>query len=643
MARKLTEEERETVEALRVTLNDALPPNQRGIASGIASALVRIPADTVTEEDLGRILGKYEEADEACAQVVRDTLLDAVEGQEGVYTLRVPEMVADGDAEGGVDAFLDADRVDVAGDGPADGDMTAGGDVSHEDADGHAAAHGDSPADKSAEDAAGSRRGASGEHGDKDDEVVQGAVASAPDGGHGEEASGSEPGKAQGEDGSSEHGSAEPAPAEDAPTAKPKRSRRRARRTHKTAESAQDAPAGDAADDEAQEGQPDAGDSGARDGDPEAQSGSSDQGEDKPQDVKPGRGSRSRGVRSEKGPKAQVAKAQGGQAQDGKGSTESKSDAGKGSQKTGGKSAADSGVQPSSAKPDRGHHKDSSRDLKKVPYVRRGGETEAEVRQKILNLDQRFWLNGWLLSHPAAYTLYERELLAINDALKDGMLPGDITRRQLAYQMGGDEKFFEYGSDGFRLLRAMGMEDVIRHRPMPKPDLVYYAPRRRKHMRVLVTENLDPYLDVHDLMYEDGRTSILGQRIHAVVLGGGTPILERNRLALLLDTLGADTVTVLYWGDIDRAGLEIMVKLKEVLGDGYKFRAFTPAYQLMVDKASERFPDPADNESTGQVNIEPMDASLLVDGLTDEAADYAKAVIDDCGLIPQEILTRRDL
>lgn len=284
-----------------------------------------------------------------------------------------------------------------------------------------------------------------------------------------------------------------------------------------------------------------------------------------------------------------------------------------------------------------------SRDLRKIPYVRRGGETDAEIRQKIVQLDERFWMNGWLLSHPKAYVLFEHEIETMNSILQDGMLPGDITRRQLAYQMGGDEKFFEYGSDGFRLLRALGMEDIIRHRPLPKSDLVYHAPRRRKHMRVLVTENLDPYLDVHDLMYEDGRTTILGERIHAVVLGGGTPIIEHNRLSLLLDTLGADTIEVLYWGDIDRAGISIMNKLEHELNGKYGFAPFAPAYELMVKKASERFPDAQDNETTKQVNIEDYDMTPLLDVLSDGAAAYAKAVVDSCELIPQEILVKQDL
>lgn len=290
-----------------------------------------------------------------------------------------------------------------------------------------------------------------------------------------------------------------------------------------------------------------------------------------------------------------------------------------------------------------GSPKHQGKSLDQVPYIRRGGQAEADLRARIVQLDQRFWVNGWLLSHPGAFELYEKELLALNEFLVSGTMIGDVTRRQLAYQMGGDEKFFEYGSDGFRLLRSMGVEDLIRHRPLPKPDLLYHAPRRRKHMRVLVTENLDPWLDVRDLMYEEGVSQILGERIHAVVLGGGMPVLEPNRLHLLLDTLGADSYDVLYWGDIDRAGLDILLKLQALLDGKFEVKAFTPAYQLMCDRAMARFPEPGDNEKTGQINLEVGDTSVICDGLTPEAAAYAKAVIEDCCLIPQEILTKRDL
>lgn len=281
--------------------------------------------------------------------------------------------------------------------------------------------------------------------------------------------------------------------------------------------------------------------------------------------------------------------------------------------------------------------------LSDVPYVRRGGETETALREEIVRLDPRLWMNGWLLSHPGAFKLYERELRGIDAALQKGELPGDLTRRQLAYKMGGNEKFFEYGSDGFKLLRAMGADDLIHHRPMPKADMLYHVPRRRKSMKILVTENLDPWLDVRDLMYEDGRSLILGERIHGVVLGGGNPVIENNRISGLLEALGADAVEVLYWGDIDRAGLSLLQRLQVLLDGQYKVTPFMPAYRLMLERAMERYPNPDQNERTTQENVEVADYSELLEPLTEEQAAYFSSIIDNCGLIPQEILTKQDL
>ncbi len=281
--------------------------------------------------------------------------------------------------------------------------------------------------------------------------------------------------------------------------------------------------------------------------------------------------------------------------------------------------------------------------LSDVPYVRRGGESETALREQIVQLDPRLWMNGWLLSHPGAFTLYERELRGIDVALQKGELPGDLTRRQLAYKMGGNEKFFEYGSDGHKLLRAMGADDLIGHRLTPKADMLYHVPRRRKNMKILVTENLDPWLDVRDLMYEDGRSLILGERVHGVVLGGGNPVIENNRLAGMLETLGAETVEVLYWGDIDRAGLNLLQRLTAMLEGRYKVTPFMPAYRLMLDRAMERWPDPDQNERTTQENVEVQDFSSMLEGLTDEQAAYFSSIIQKCGLIPQEILTKQDL
>lgn len=530
MARKLTDQERANLETLREAMCRVLEPSLRNKAASVASSLVRVQGDVITDEDIAQLLKRHGKYRDALESAMRSTVLAPVEGSEGIYTLRL-----DGEAQAlGADKPAEAEAQQAEADpatAPAAPEPTAEPSVVA-------------------------------------DSALEAKRASAPEGVEAD------------------------LPQLDLPQVDP------ADEDDTTEAETIDAQAADLSDAASAESPDMAGSVDPLPADKDAQLEPEAAVVEDATAAAPTPGTRrARGRRLRGKPRR---------------TTETSAP----------------------AKPTQ---------LADVPYVRRGGPSETEVRSRILELDQRFWLNGWLLSHPGAYTLYERELIGINDALVNGALPGDITRRQLAYQMGGDEKFFEYGSDGHKLLRAMGMEDIIRHRPMPKPDLLYHAPRRRKHMRVLVTENLDPWLDVHDLMYEEGRTTILGERIHAVVLGGGTPVLEHNRLALLLDTLGADSLEVLYWGDIDRAGIDIMVRLRDVLGQQYPFAPFAPAYQLMVERAQERYPEPADNEQTGQVNIGMPDMSMLEEGLTEEAAAYARAVVEGCRLVPQEILTRRDL
>lgn len=658
MARKLTAEEHALMEMVRDQLTPLIPPAQRGSASGLASALVRMQDYFVSEEELTKLLQKYELNDEQTRDKICNEVLDWYD-QDNCYGIPdeviekainvvaqqaqdadAGEPVEDSDAadaqeddietqvgngdERQSDVSGDVSQETVAGDEPASEGRTEGtddvqqGNAPQVDA-------GVQPESKPLAPDAAATVGASLDVSAGDRTVLSGEGAAdatndqQPDG----EASGAPTADSNGaqrpKSGKKPQPSQKDQPDKDDQSGKKgkngqknqaekhKKPGKKGQTGKKAKPDAQSKPNAQADQSRADEAQTDAG---------------VVQTDEQPQPSKQPKPKKQSSAKKQPKPQKQ------GQPSD---------EAQPAAQTEQGSESSDAASADVPQKPSR------SRDLRKIPYVRRGGLTDTEVREKIVQLDQRFWMNGWLLSHPQAYLLFEHELVTMNDILQDGMLPDDISRRQLAYQMGGDEKFFEYNSDGYRLLRALGMEDIIRHRPVPKPDLVYYAPRRRKHMRVLVTENLDPYLDVHDLMYEDGRTTILGQRIHAVVLGGGMPIVERNRLALLLDTLRADSVEVLYWGDIDRAGIDIMNRLDAELDPKYHFKPFVPAYELMVQKASERYPDARDNEPTTQVNMEDYDVEPLCSVLPDEAASYVRTVIDACELIPQEILTKRDL
>ena len=645
MARKLTEGERNTINYLTASFVAALPAHLRSHAGSIASSLVRIPREVITARDINRIVGRLGE-DATQKEELRDAIrkvalvsADVAEGNPESFTLRGPE-----DESAAEDAAAEAEP-ETADPEPAPVDSAEAGDPAQKD---------DQPAEepkpaKRRRRRVGDRGGhlaeqkAAAEQQEAEVEPVADVAA--------DSASAVE---------SATDAADEPAPtveraADDATAPAPEKKRRRTRRSRKKPAQVEAEPAAE------EQQQVDAS------AEPVAAAEPVPAPEAAPAEPVPAPEAapaepEAPAVDAEVADSDAVAPAETDAAAEPADAAavedQPDADAAAAPVADGASPAADAPADaPAAQRPARngryrgrrggqnngGNPKQQGKNLDQVPYIRRGGQTEADLRARIVQLDQRFWMNGWLLSHPGAFELYEKELLALNEFLVSGTMIGDVTRRQLAYQMGGDEKFFENGSDGIRLLRSMGVEDLIRHRPLPKPDLLYHAPRRRKHMRVLVTENLDPWLDVRDLMYEEGVSQILGERIHAVVLGGGMPVLEPNRLHLLLDTLGADSYDVLYWGDIDRAGLDILLKLQALLDGKFEVRAFTPAYQLMCDRAMARFPEPGDNEKTGQINLEVGDASAICDGLTPEAAAYAKAVIDGCCLIPQEILTKRDL
>ena len=635
MARKLTEGERNTINFLTASFVAALPAHLRSHAGSIASSLVRIPREVITARDINRIVGRLGE-DAGQKEELRDAIREvalvstgASEGDPESFTLRGPE---DEPAAEDVPAEAEPETADPE---PAPVDTAeAEGSAKKDDQ----PAEEPKPAKRRRRRRVGDRGGHLAEQEAASEPAADVAVEPAPEAEPAADAA-AEPAAV-----------AEPASAaEDAAAPAPEKKRRRTRRSRKKPVQVETEPAAeeqqvDTADEPiaAAELAPEAAPSESAALAEAAQTADAAPASAEADAVAPDEVAAPTEFTAEAEPAAapQVDEDDAQPAAESAADSADAAPADAAAQRPArsGRYRGRRGGQNNSGNP-----KLQGKSLDQVPYIRRGGQTEADLRARIVQLDQRFWMNGWLLSHPGAFELYEKELLALNEFLVSGTMIGDITRRQLAYQMGGDEKFFEYGSDGFRLLRSMGVEDLIRHRPLPKPDLLYHAPRRRKHMRVLVTENLDPWLDVRDLMYEEGVSQILGERIHAVVLGGGMPVLEPNRLHLLLDTLGADSYDVLYWGDIDRAGLDILLKLQALLDGKFEVKAFTPAYQLMCDRAMARFPEPGDNEKTGQINLEVGDTSVICDGLTPEAAAYAKAVIDGCCLIPQEILTKRDL
>ena len=286
-----------------------------------------------------------------------------------------------------------------------------------------------------------------------------------------------------------------------------------------------------------------------------------------------------------------------------------------------------------------------TRTLAHLNCVRKQTPELGEIRRRIIDLDPRLWINGWLLSTPDAYVLYERELRALDAALagRPSLGDGSMSLRELSYRVFGDEKFLALESEGRKLLHLMGLSDIVCSRPQVKLELLHHIPKHHRHLRLVVSENLDPWVNMRNAMYLDGRKRIFGERVHGVVFGNGYLVDDPHKLPDLLATLGADDVTVLYWGDIDRAGLSILAKLADMAAGRFEVEPFAAAYRLMLRRAMERFPDPLDNEATDQNGVQVRGLELLEGSLKKREAAYLREVVENARLIPQEILTAEDL
>ena len=286
-----------------------------------------------------------------------------------------------------------------------------------------------------------------------------------------------------------------------------------------------------------------------------------------------------------------------------------------------------------------------ARGLAGLDTIRKQSPELNDVRRQIIDLDPRLWINGWLLSTPDAFLRFERELRALDAALAGGATLGDgtLSLRELSYQLFGDEKFLAVESDGRKLLHLMGITDVVSCRPQVKMELLHHIPKHHHHLRLVVSENLDPWVNMRNALFLDGRKKILGERVHGAVFGNGYLVDDPHKLPDLLDTLGASDVRILYWGDIDRAGLSILAKLADMADGRFSVEPFAPAYRKMLRRAMRRFPDPLQNEETDQSGVRVAGLELMEGVLDKKELTYLRAVVEGARLIPQEILTAHDL
>lgn len=245
--------------------------------------------------------------------------------------------------------------------------------------------------------------------------------------------------------------------------------------------------------------------------------------------------------------------------------------------------------------------------------------------------------NGYLSSKPELYEKYKTQLQMLNKYLFDGKSNVSVSKKERSFDIFGEEKQLDDSS--FRgFLDRLGLTNKeLCYYETPEYCFNDYIPERKAEMTLLILENKDIWFNIRRRMYEDGAHEIFGVHIDGAVCGWGNKISEIGALSQYTHFLGAEKIHYLYWGDIDRAGLNIYLStLKN--NPELDFKLFVPAYGEMIRLSENRaIPDSCD----GREILGDYDKLYTLFPVDDK--NILMRLIADNKRLPQEIINYETL
>ena len=260
-----------------------------------------------------------------------------------------------------------------------------------------------------------------------------------------------------------------------------------------------------------------------------------------------------------------------------------------------------------------------------------------EVLSEIAMLHPLINKTGYLQSKPELYIQYKDQLQKLNRYLFKIAPSVAISKKERSFEIFDEEKQLEDSS--FRnLLDHLGLtKDVLCYYDTPEYCFNDYISERKPRMKLLICENKDIWFNVRRRMYEDSARSIYGESIDGVVYGSGNRVTEKGALLEYTRFMNADNVEYLYWGDIDREGLNIYLSLAKNNPD-INIQLFIPAYEEMLRLAEQRdIPDSRDHRERVS-DYEPVYRLF-----PDELYSILSGIIQNNKRVPQEIINYETL
>ena len=253
----------------------------------------------------------------------------------------------------------------------------------------------------------------------------------------------------------------------------------------------------------------------------------------------------------------------------------------------------------------------------------------------IAGLHSLLQANGALVRHPEWYELHCDALQCLSAYLF--RRPAEeipVSRKERSFEIFGEEKLLD--DDSFcHMLKSLEItEEMLGFYDTPAYCFHDYIPQRLPQMTLLICENKDIWFNLRRRMFEDHARTLWETPIDGVVYGEGERICKQDgALTEYTRFLGDCQVQYLYWGDIDREGLNIFLRLVRA-NPGLEIRLFDRAYKEMLHRAAHiRIPHSADLRGQ-QEDYNPVlaqfpepDRQLLQNALADNLR------------IPQEIIS----
>ena len=206
---------------------------------------------------------------------------------------------------------------------------------------------------------------------------------------------------------------------------------------------------------------------------------------------------------------------------------------------------------------------------------------EAEL-DEISRLHPVLQASGYLQTKPAEYRKHRTMLQRLDRYLftRPQVLPA-VSRKERSFEIFGEEKQLD-NTAFYHLLEKLGCNsDCLAFYDTPEYCFNDFIPERKSHMVLLICENKDIWFNIRRRMFEDHADILFGTHIDGVVYGCGNKVTQKESLTTYTRFMGDAQVSYLYWGDIDRAGLNIFLNL-QTANPRLDIRLFLPAYEKML-------------------------------------------------------------